>query len=173
MNYGRHYWELKLTKRVFGTSMMFGVGTSQARIHADAFLNILGEDQHSWGLSHKGFLWHDGKSRSFTKPFHENEQTVIGLLFDWAYGTLTYYKDGVPLGIGFTGLNKVEEDLFPMVSSTAAKTEITLGRRSRNFFNLQDRCRSIIIDKITGEMDTEQLPIPTRIKEYINDSYYI
>jgi hypothetical protein len=33
--------------------MMFGVGTKKARLHVDAFVNMLGEDEHSWGFSHK------------------------------------------------------------------------------------------------------------------------
>ncbi len=34
--------------------MMFGVATKKARLHVDAFVNLLGEDSQSWGLSHKG-----------------------------------------------------------------------------------------------------------------------
>jgi SPRY domain-containing SOCS box protein 3 len=33
--------------------MMFGIGTKKARLHVDAFVNMLGEDESSWGLSHK------------------------------------------------------------------------------------------------------------------------
>ena len=54
LNYGRFYWEVKLSERVFGTSMMFGVCTSKARLAADSFINLIGEDKQSWGLSHKG-----------------------------------------------------------------------------------------------------------------------
>ena len=172
LNYGRHYWEIKLTKRVFGTSMMFGVGTVRARLHVDAFVNLLGEDDQSWGLSHKGLLWHEGKSKTFTKSFQENEQTTIGLLFDWSQGTLSYFKDGVSLGVGFTGLNSVTEDLFPIISSTAAKTEMALGVTTRNFYNLQDRCRAKVVETIRNEEQSDQLPLPNRLKEYINDSFY-
>ena len=42
-----------MSQRIFGTSMMFGIGTREARLHVDAFVNMLGEDEHSWGLSHK------------------------------------------------------------------------------------------------------------------------
>jgi SPRY domain-containing SOCS box protein 3 len=37
--------------------MMFGIATKKARVHADAFVNIIGEDEHGWGLSHKGKAW--------------------------------------------------------------------------------------------------------------------
>jgi len=41
---------------------MFGVAGTSARLHVDAFINLLGEDEHSWALSHKGTLWHRGRS---------------------------------------------------------------------------------------------------------------
>ncbi len=63
----RYYWEVCVSQRIFGTSMMFGVGTRDCRLHVDAFVNMLGEDERSWGLSHKGFLWHAGKNRMYTK----------------------------------------------------------------------------------------------------------
>merc|ERR1711944_116874 len=35
LNHGRYYWELNISERVFGTSMMFGIGTEKARLHVD------------------------------------------------------------------------------------------------------------------------------------------
>lgn len=43
LNNGRHYWEVRLSHRIFGTSMMVGIGTANARLHADRFINLLGE----------------------------------------------------------------------------------------------------------------------------------
>jgi len=54
LNNGRYYWELHVSQRVFGTSIMFGIGTRNCRLHANAFRNMLGENEHGWGLSHKG-----------------------------------------------------------------------------------------------------------------------
>lgn len=169
LNYGTHYWEVKVSQRIFGTSMMFGVGTKKARLHVDAFINMLGEDNQSWGLSHKGVLWHNGKSRQYTRPFRENEATTIGMLFDWNKGTLTYFKDGENLGVAFTGLNYLQENLYPIVSSTAAKTEMTLGRRRRSFHSLQDRCRAAIIAKLKGENEIDTLPLPNRMRTFLKD----
>ena len=58
--------------------MMFGIGTKSARLHVDAFVNMLGETDESWGLSHKGILWHGGHYRQYTKSFKENISTTIG-----------------------------------------------------------------------------------------------
>lgn len=87
--------------------MMFGICTENAELHANSFKNLLGEDNHSWGLSHKGLIWHGGIGLRYTKCFKENQATTVGLLFDGIDGTLTYYKDDVCLGVAFRGLDKV------------------------------------------------------------------
>lgn len=40
---GVNYWEVEVGDRVFGTSLMFGVSTKQARLHVSEFKNMLGE----------------------------------------------------------------------------------------------------------------------------------
>ncbi|KAH8409446.1 hypothetical protein KR222_005500 [Zaprionus bogoriensis] len=169
LNNGRYYWELHVSQRVFGTSIMFGIGTRSCRLHANAFRNMLGENEHGWGLSHKGVLWHKGVALLYTKRFRENQPTQIGILFDGVEGTLTYYKDGKCLGVAFRGLNKVKEPLYPIVCSTAAKTEMTLKCARREFVNLQDRCRAVIMRKLrnTDELETLRLPLP--INDYLSE----
>ncbi|KAF2884794.1 hypothetical protein ILUMI_21401 [Ignelater luminosus] len=170
LNNGRFFWELRLSQRIFGTSMMFGIGTVDTRLHADSFTNLLGEDYYGWGLSHKGLLWHGGKWYNYTKPFRENEATTIGILFDGVNGTLTYYKDGKCLGVAFRGLNEVKDNLYPMICSTAAKTEMTLGCTKREFVNLQDRCRAIIIKNIRDKYAIDELLVPPTIKNYLYEA---
>ncbi|PSN35452.1 SPRY domain-containing SOCS box protein 3 [Blattella germanica] len=169
LNNGRYYWELRISQRIFGTSMMFGVGTKRARLHVDAFMNLLGEDEHGWGLSHKGSLWHGGRRTHYTKPFRENEATTVGVLFDGIAGTITYYKDGTCLGVAFKGLNEVREPLYPIVCSTAAKTEMTLTLMKRDFVNLQDRCRAVILKRVNSQTELDKLALPPRIKDYLSE----
>lgn len=170
LNNGRYYWELSVSQRVFGTSMMFGIGTKKARLHVNAFTNLLGEDKNGWGLSHKGLLWHDGMARNYTKRFKENQATKIGILFDGIAGTLTYYKDDVCLGIAFRGLNEIREPLYPIVCSTAAKTEMVLTDSRRDFVNLQDRCRAIIIKHVKTHEKLDRLNLPHCITNYLADA---
>lgn len=170
LNNGKYFWELRLSQRIFGTSMMFGVGTRKARLHADTFTNLIGEDEFGWGLSHKGVLWHGGNWHHYTKPFRENVSTTIGLLFDGIAGTLTYYKDGRCLGIAFRGLNEIKEPLFPIICSTAAKTEMSLITMKRDFVNLQDRCRAVIVKRIKLIRDLDTLLVPPRIKTYLSEA---
>lgn len=170
LNNGRYFWELHLSRRIFGTSMMFGIGTKKARLHADSFTNLLGEDDNGWGLSHKGLLWHGGRWTHYTKPFRENVATKIGILFDGIAGTLSYYKDEKYLGVAFRGLNEIKEPLYPIICSTAAKTEMLLDSMKRDFVNLQDRCRAVIVKKIADKQDLENLFVPTKIRGYLAEA---
>lgn len=149
---------------------MFGIGTKKARVHADFFINLLGEDCNSWALSHKGLLWHGGQWYHYTKPFRENEPTTIGILFDGIAGTMTYYKDGECLGVAFRGLQEVKQALYPIVCSTAAKTEMTLSFMKRDFVNLQDRCRSVIVKQVSSKKDLEKLMIPSSVRSYLAEA---
>jgi len=167
LNGGIYYWEIKVSQRVFGTSMMFGIGTIQTRLHIDAFVNLLGGDCQSMGLSHKGVAWYNNSWKQFTKPFRENENTCVGILFNWFNGTLTYYKDGECLGVAFDGLNKIKEPLYPIISSTAAKTEMTLTNCRRCYTSLQDRCRRVIMSNLPSQQSVQQLPVAETSKEYL------
>ena len=155
----------------FFYSMMFGIGTKNARLHVDAFVNMLGENSESWGLSHKGLLWHAGNYRQYTKSFKENNSTTIGLYFDGVAGTLTYYKDGISLGQAFSGLELVEEPLYPIICSTAAKTEMKLGVTKREFVSIQDRCRSVILRHLNCEEEIDQLELPRTLKHFIAEGF--
>lgn len=152
--------------------MMFGVATRRARLHADSFLNLLGEDRESWGLSHKGIAWHGGRSVAYCPPFAENVAVTVGVVYDGPRGTLTYYKDGECLGVAFTGLNTVPDDLFPAVCSTAAKTEMTLGVTRRAFLSLQDRCRASIVRRLVAVRSVPgvgRLPLPRVLCHYVEE----
>lgn len=150
--------------------MMFGIGTRKARLHVNSFTNLLGEDNNGWGLSHKGLIWHKGVAKQFCNRFKENEATKIGILFDGIAGTLTYFKDDECLGIAFRELNEIREPLFPIVCSTAAKTEMVLCNTKRDFANLQDRCRATIMSLVRSRDRLETLKLPNIITNYLAES---
>ena len=169
LNGGRFYWEIKVSRRIFGTSLMFGIGTKRARLHVDAHVDMLGEDGNSWGLSHKGLLWHGGRSRRYVKPFGENIATTVGLYFDGVTGCLTFFKDNICLGVAFTGLQEVTEPIYPIVCSTAFNTEMTLGVLRRDFQSLQDRCRASILSRLTTKEQVDSLRLPVRMKQFVSN----
>ncbi|XP_073826665.1 SPRY domain-containing SOCS box protein SP555 [Musca autumnalis] len=171
LNNGRFYWELHVSQRIFGTSIMFGIGTRKARLHANSFRNMLGENEHGWGLSHKGVLWHKGVALMYTERFKENQATIVGILFDGIEGTLTYYKDGKCLGVAFRGLDKIKEPLYPIVCSTAAKTEMTLKSTRSDIGHLQDRCRAEVMKHIKSKTDLTKLKLPSIITNYLSEAF--
>ena len=169
---GHFVFQIRVSSRLFGTSMMFGVATRRARLHADSFLNLLGEDGESWGLSHKGLAWHGGRSVAFCPPFAENVAVTVGVVYDGLHGTLAYYKDGESLGVAFTGLHTLHRDLYPAVCSTAAKTEMTLGVTRRAFLSLQDRCRASIVRRLVAVRSVPgvcRLPLPRLLCRYVGE----
>ena len=94
--------------------------------------------------------------------------TTIGVYFDGHAGTLTFFKDGKSLGVAFTGL-KDKRPLYPIVCSTAAKTEMALGVMRREFLSLQDRCRSVIMGRLSTEEQIDMLCLPKKLKIFISE----
>lgn len=65
---------------------------------------------------------------------------------------------------------QVREPIFPIVCSTAAKTEMVLCNQKRDFANLQDRCRAAIMKLVRNRERLETLKLPFRIKNYLAES---
>ncbi|XP_076143777.1 SPRY domain-containing SOCS box protein 3 [Alosa pseudoharengus] len=167
--YGEHYWEIEFIEPPYGTSVMVGLGTKQALLHSGKtpFLNLLGMDGESWGLSYKGSLWHNGKSRKYTEAFYD-KSTVIGVLLDLESGALRFYRNGISLGLAFTGLDKVARPLYPLVSSTAPETELRLGLRTHRLTSLQDSCLHVISKSIRPQAHLDSLPLPLSMCEQLH-----
>jgi len=149
------YWEV-VVPYVYGTSMMFGIGDASAKMFSPIYFeNLLGgSDNHSMGLSHKGFIYHNGSSIQFTVSFKERESAVVGLLFNGPEKTLSYFLNNEPLGVAFRDID-LKNPLYPMVSSTAQKSQFSvthqLGNIQSDFENpapLLDICISKLLDTI-------------------------
>ena len=64
---------------------------------------LAGLDDHSWGLSYKGTIWEKGKYKKYCEPFYDKD-TKIGILLNLYQGTLTFFKNGINLGVAFNGM---------------------------------------------------------------------
>lgn len=168
--HGEHYWEVKFLEPPYGTSVMVGAGTKQALLHLGnyQFRNMLGMDLESWGLSYKGTVWHGGQSRQYTEPFYETS-TIIGVDLNLYDGTMVFYKNGLNLGVAFTGLNKVGVPLYPIVSSTAAETELHLEMRSCRFLSLQEQCLYTVLQHLVDKVHIDTLPLPEIIRRQLKE----
>lgn len=164
--HGEHYWEIEFSEPPYGTSVMVGLGTKKALLHTGGyqFINLLGMDEESWGLSYKGVLWHGGRSRKYTEPFYD-KMTVIGVLLNLDAGTLGFYRNGLSLGTAFSGLHEVGAPLFPLVSSTAPETEVQLGVRTTRLVSLQERCLNTIAQSLGSRGPQDSLPLPPSLRD--------
>ena len=151
---------------------MFGIGTKWTRLNAHSTVNILGESEQSWGLSSRGFLQHDRKFTDYMEPIKADvdifHNVWIGLYFDGISGTLTYFKNGICLGVAFTGLQHIEEPLYPMISTTS-NIKMYLDFLKQDFYStsLQKRCQSIIFSHLSHEEQINQLNLPRSLKQAI------
>ena len=165
--HGQHYWEVKLSS-VFGTSIMIGVGTKEALLQTNDFeyVDLIGRDDQSWGLSYKGKIWHKGKCQNYCDPFYDS--TFIGVLLDMDAGTLSYFKNGTSLGVAFTGLCSKGSAIYPIVSSTATLSEIELCDCSCRYVSLQDQC-IMTIAKLVKKDKIDFLPLPRGICQSLKE----
>ncbi|XP_025109349.1 SPRY domain-containing SOCS box protein 3-like isoform X1 [Pomacea canaliculata] len=163
---GEHYWEIVFLEPPAGSSVMVGVGTSRAVLSSDycQYVNLLGMDRESWGLSYKGITWHGGLSCQFCEPFFDR-RTVIGCHLDMDRGTLSFSRNGQHLGLAFTGLPR--EPIYPIISSTATDTELELGLRTCRYLSLQGKCMSVVKKCLRSVDLVDQLPLPESIRQCI------
>lgn len=152
------YWQVRIASGlVHGTSVMIGVGTQHASLHSLGYMDLIGIDKHSWGLSTKGHVLHDNKQRSYCDPFAELDSHVVGCLYDGYSGRLAFYLNGEYKGVAFTNVNKPNDQttnlsssptlLYPMISSTVANSVFRLEFAYESFPTLQEICSIQIKNK--------------------------
>ena len=128
-----HYWEVRMGSVIFGTDVSVGIGTKSASYnsHERSFVTLIGIDDQSWGYSYTGYLHHNdsnGSRRHSAKAYGPHKWTpgaIIGIHLDGWSNKLEFYLNRIPLGVAFAGLPK-NEPLYPMIASTAAKSEMRL-----------------------------------------------
>ena len=163
------YWEITVLNEVCsGTSLMIGVGNQNARLNSIGYLNLLGIDENSWGLSHQGFTWHDNKSAKFSEHFSETTSgpVTIGCLFNGFTGQLSYFKNGKYLGVAFEKINTKTQTLFPMISSTVAQSAFRLECVCETFPNLKDLCRETVR---AGQIKLDNQNLPVSLLEFLKN----
>ncbi|XP_055701610.1 SPRY domain-containing SOCS box protein 3 [Phlebotomus papatasi] len=133
-----HYWEIKMMSPVSGTDMMVGVGTDKVDLcsHQYSFGSTIGLDEHSWGYSYRGVILHRGRSFFFGKKFTQG--SIVGVLLNLRRGTMDLYINRVHQGQAFHDLpTDPSVQLYPLISSTAAKSQMKLLNAVSFHENLQ------------------------------------
>lgn len=157
---GVYYFEILVKEPLYGTAVMIGYGTDEVQLHYENFdyVHLVGKDSNSWGLSHKGFMWHNGKSKHYCEPFFDKD-VVIGVLLNTYTKTLEYFLDGEYLGVAFRDMNIENKKLYPMISSTATDVELELVNSFKIIYSLEDLCYQSVCRSFK---DYDSLPIAKR-----------
>ena len=126
---------------------MIGIGSTSVNLdrYKSQFCSLIGKEVDSWGISYFGTIHHNGTTKNYCKKFERG--AVIGCHLDLWKGTLSFFKNGTPLGVAFDGL--LGKQLYPMISSTAARTKMKLVCSYKASFSLQYLCCKEISKQIT------------------------
>jgi len=166
-----HYWEIRMVTPVYGTDVMVGVGTVQANVnsHIHTFTSLLGRCDQTWGYSYQGFIQHAGKQIKYGPKW--GQTSIVGIHLDTWTGTLEFYLNRKPLGIAFRGLKN--KDVFPMVSSTAAKSGMRLVCAQSFPASLTFSCIKLLADTVTTRASLlSDLPLPPGLQAFILNNYW-
>ncbi|XP_028136065.1 SPRY domain-containing SOCS box protein 3 [Diabrotica virgifera virgifera] len=158
-----YYWEVQMTSNMYGTDVMVGVGTAKV-VFSDwkfRFCSLLGIDSQSWGYSYHGLIQHNKLVRKYGSKFGLGSS--IGVHLDMNRGTLEYFLNRKPLGIAFTGIKN--QELYPMVSSTAAQSAVRLTCAVSEESTLQMLCLGFIAKHKNLYQSYQQIPGLKRLYE--------
>lgn len=169
MKSDQYFWELKMTTPVYGTDMMIGVGTHEMDLnrHRHEFCSMLGKDSESWGLSYNGSLQYQGNKTRYSAKYGQG--TIIGVHLDMWHGTLTFFKNRIPLGVAFRGLQG--KTVYPMLSSTAARSGMKVIKCQSFTTSLQFMCCQVIRKLVPMHLDVlDAVPFPPGLRLFLQNN---
>uniref|UniRef100_A0A2S2R044 SPRY domain-containing SOCS box protein 3 n=1 Tax=Sipha flava TaxID=143950 RepID=A0A2S2R044_9HEMI len=161
-----YYWEIEVDGSHTATDMIIGVGTNDFNLKSseDKYCSLIGSDKKSWGYSYMGVKHHNGERSAYGLRF-DKKKTLIGVRLDMWRGTLEFFHNRNPLGVAFGKLNK-EHLLYPMVCSTACRTQFTVKYCRSLPVNLQVLCLQVL------DSNNDSL-IPSGLLKSVMDSWWI
>nr|CAD2184162.1 unnamed protein product [Meloidogyne enterolobii] len=154
------FWEIYV-ENIFGSSMMFGIGTENSLLNASlVFANLLGgyctenfNEFESYGLSHKGIFYHGGIGYKFCEPFPENLPCRVGIIFDGSKQKIGYFLNGnwlgwAPIKLEFFDKKHKQRLFYPMVASTGQRSLFTILNGLINVPSLKQISQQSILKNI-------------------------
>ena len=185
LNKTKCFWQFVIASPYYREYTQIGIVTDKAKLQSPKFQALLGQDSESWAVSYSGNLSHNGNMKKgyISNMSWTNRPTNIwGAYFDGQKGTLKFYLNGVDLGLAFKGLDQVENNLYPAISTSAPGLKATIVAKRISFDSLKDRCRAVILQQLprgyyTGcpceykpvESSIAKLPVPPPIQEYLKE----
>ncbi|XP_061181963.1 SPRY domain-containing SOCS box protein 3-like [Saccostrea echinata] len=169
MKNDQYFWEIKMTTPVYGTDMMIGVCTGDLDLNhcRHIFCSMIGLDSNSWGMSYSGQIQHKQIKESYSSKFGQG--AIIGVHLDMWHGTLSFYRNRKPLGVAYHGLQG--RILYPIVSSTAARSGMKVISNSSFPTSLQFMCCQIMRKVIPSHLDVlKEVSLPPGLRGFLENN---
>ncbi len=126
---------------------------------------LLGQDTESWGYSYRGKTQHAGQSQAYALGYGQG--SIVGIHLDTWNSTLSFYRNRQPLGIAYRNL--YGRSVYPMMSSTAARTGAKIIKTGYAESNLEYLCCKALRELVPSPLDVlEVIPMPPGLKEYLS-----
>jgi len=110
---GKWYWEVKIDSDVASDvsvqpNVYIGIASELASEDKSGFF---GSDSEGWSYANNSAKYHNGLEQGNGQYFVKGD--VIGISYDADHGILIFYKNGVSLGIAYSGISGT---IYPAVS---------------------------------------------------------
>uniref|UniRef100_A0A1A9WRI8 B30.2/SPRY domain-containing protein n=1 Tax=Glossina brevipalpis TaxID=37001 RepID=A0A1A9WRI8_9MUSC len=154
-----HFWEVRVLTALSGTDVMFGIGTELVDLaqFQFRFVSALGINSLSWGFSYEGKIQNDAIRLPYGKKFSQG--CIVGVYLDRSYGYLEFFLNRRSMGVAYRNIpmdpNVI---LYPMVSSTTAKSAIRLINASSEIDCLQLRAFRALSKQPKALKELQQMP---------------
>jgi hypothetical protein len=123
MSSGKWYWEQTLVS-INASDIQLGLGNKDTLLG-----NFPGATSRSYGFSSNSLKWNSSGSSAYTTAWVNGD--VIGLAFDAGAGSLTLYRNGVSLGVAFSGIPA--DTYFPIAGAYTSSNSSYLNFGQRAF----------------------------------------
>lgn len=150
------------------SSQMIGVCTDEFRYQSftHKFVNLLGMDSNSWGISYHGRVQHNRQFRTYMPSFNQGD--VVSVQLDMEAGTMLFAKNGKWYGPPMKGLRG--KSVYPVLSSTSKRTCMRLIASSYTIPTLKSLCCSVVAGSAQKEsFVVEDLSLPNTMKKTLNE----
>jgi len=159
--------------------MMFGIGKRDSRLSSPTvFVNLLGADQHSYGLSHKGTIHHNKTIAKYCEPFEERQSAVVGVLFNGPKRELSYFVNGTYMGVAFEDFD-LKDAYYPMISSTSQRSCFNVREQKYRMFVMPlaelclNRVTSLLKRRSPNLEVVDHLGLPHKLARTVKQHVYV
>uniref|UniRef100_A0A1B0B1S1 B30.2/SPRY domain-containing protein n=1 Tax=Glossina palpalis gambiensis TaxID=67801 RepID=A0A1B0B1S1_9MUSC len=154
-----HFWEIRILTVLAGTDVMVGIGTECVDLNQFPFhfASALGANASSWGFSYEGKIQHAAVRLPYGQKFSQG--CIVGIYLDRSCGYLEFFLNRRSMGVAYKNIPLDPNiKLYPMVSSTTAKSAIRLINASSEVDCLQLRAFRALSKQTKALKELKQMP---------------